>query len=299
MATIIDGKAIAATIRREVASEFSDLRRRFPDAIPPNLSVVTVGERADSLTYVRLKRAAAAEVGIQSVAISLPDSVSQTKLERTIAALDSDEHVHGILVQLPLPSHIDRSEALDAVSAAKDVDGIHPSNFGCLTAHRRAPLFAPCTPLGVMELLRRSGIELAGREAVVVGRSGIVGVPMAHMLMAADATVTMCHSSTRDLAASVRRADVVVAAAGVPKLIRGDWIKPGAAVIDVGTTPVQSATAKGGYRLAGDCVFDEVQQVAGHVTPVPGGVGPMTIAMLLRNTLVGYKRALVRAGCAL
>jgi 5,10-methylene-tetrahydrofolate dehydrogenase/methenyl tetrahydrofolate cyclohydrolase len=301
MAKIIDGKAIAAEIRAELKAELADLATRFPDADPPNLSVVIVGERGDSQTYVRLKRAAAKEVGIQSECVSLPEEVSQEKLRRTIASLNAETMVHGVLLQLPVPKHIDESIVLDEISESKDVDGIHPLNFGMLTAHhhQRQAMYAPCTPLGVIELLRRSGVTMAGKRAVVLGRSTIVGIPAAHLLMAENATVTICHSKTGDITPFVREADILVCAAGKPGIVRGDMIKPGAAVIDVSTVPVPDATKKTGFRLTGDCNFNEVKEVAGYLSPVPGGVGPMTIAMLLKNTVSGYRRSLIRSGLRL
>lgn len=209
-----------------------------------------------------------------------------------MADYNADPRVHGILVQLPLPAHIDERTVLDAITLEKDVDGFHPANIGALAMRGRDPLYVSCTPKGCIELLERSGVKIAGARAVVVGRSNIVGLPAACLLMKKDATVTIVHSRTRDAADIVRQADIVIAAAGSAEMVKGDWIKPGAAVIDVGTNPVPDATKKRGYRLVGDVAFDEAVGVAGAITPVPGGVGPMTITMLLSNTVEGAKRAL-------
>ena len=257
----------------------------------PGLAVVLVGSRGDSETYVRSKIKACEEVGIKSFSSFLPEDVSQADLLAVVAGFNADPAVHGILVQLPLPKHIDEQAILDAIDLTKDVDGFHPANIGAAAMRGRTPLFVSCTPKGCVELLKRSGVPIAGRRAVVVGRSNIVGLPAAMLLMAADATVTIVHSRTPDPAAIVRDADIVIAAAGQAEMIRGDWLKPGAAVIDVGTNPVPDPTKKRGYRLVGDVAFDEARAVAGHITPVPGGVGPMTITMLLANTLDGARRA--------
>jgi 5,10-methylene-tetrahydrofolate dehydrogenase/methenyl tetrahydrofolate cyclohydrolase len=230
-------------------------------------------------------------VGFDSFGTDLPEDVSQDDLLRVVAEYNADPKVDGILVQLPLPSHIDERAVLDAVSLDKDVDGFHPTNIGSLAMRGRSPKFVSCTPKGCIELLKRSGVALAGKTAAVVGRSNIVGLPAALLLQNADATVTMVHSRTPDAAAVVRAADIVIAACGRAEMVRGDWIKPGAVVIDVGINAVDDPSAKRGYRLVGDVAFDEAAAVAGAITPVPGGVGPMTIAMLLQNTLEGYKRA--------
>lgn len=230
-------------------------------------------------------------MGFDSFGTDLPEDVSQDDLLRVVAEYNADPKVDGILVQLPLPSHIDERAVLDAVSLDKDVDGFHPTNIGSLAMRGRSPKFVSCTPKGCLELLKRSGVALAGKTAAVVGRSNIVGLPAALLLQNADATVTMVHSRTPDAAAVVRAADIVIAACGRAEMVRGDWIKPGAVVIDVGINAVDDPSAKRGYRLVGDVAFDEAAAVAGAITPVPGGVGPMTIAMLLQNTLEGYKRA--------
>jgi len=208
-----------------------------------------------------------------------------------VKRLNGDPNIHGILVQLPLPRHLDEEKILSAISLEKDVDGFHPINIGRLSMKGRKPLFVPCTPSGCIELLVRSGVEIEGQEAVILGRSNIVGLPVSMLLLHRNATITICHSRTQDLPGTCRRADILIAAVGRPKMVKGDWVKPGAAVIDVGINRVDDPTAKRGYRLVGDVDFDEVNEVAGYLTPVPGGVGPMTIAMLMWNTLAGAKRA--------
>ncbi|CAH2053912.1 unnamed protein product, partial [Thlaspi arvense] len=289
-AKIIDGKAIANTIRSEIAEEVRDLSEKHGKV--PGLAVVIVGVRKDSQTYVNMKRKACAEVGIKSFDVDLPEDVCEADLITKVHELNSDPEVHGILVQLPLPKHINEENVLGAISIDKDVDGFHPLNIGKLAMKGREPLFLPCTPKGCLELLARSGIKIKGQRAVVVGRSNIVGLPVSLLLLKADATVTTVHSHTKDPAAIIREADIVIAAAGQACMIKGNWIKPGAAVIDVGTNAVNDPSRKSGYRLVGDVDFAEASKVAGFITPVPGGVGPMTVAMLLRNTLDGAKRVI-------
>ena len=288
-ARLIDGQAIAADIRAEIRDEVSALRERH--GLAPGLATVLVGARPDSQTYVRMKKKACADVGIESFGHDLPEDTSQHELLGVVRELNADPRVHGILVQLPLPDHMDEEAVLAAVSIDKDVDGFHPLNIGRLSMKSRDPLFVPCTPKGCIELLDRSGIDIAGRRAVVLGRSNIVGLPVAMLLLHRDATVTIAHSRTNDLPAVVREADILVAAVGRPEMVRGDWLKPGAAVIDVGVNAVDDADDPRGYRLTGDVNFAEAMEVAGAITPVPGGVGPMTIAMLLRNTLDSAQRA--------
>ncbi|KAG2616431.1 hypothetical protein PVAP13_3NG202924 [Panicum virgatum] len=290
MAQIIDGKAIAADIRGEVAAEVAALSSAHN---VPGLAVVIVGSRKDSQTYVSMKRKACAEVGIRSVHVDLPEDISELALVAEVHRLNADPAVHGILVQLPLPKHINEEKILSEISIEKDVDGFHPLNIGKLAMKGREPLFVPCTPKGCMELLSRSGVTVKGKRAVVVGRSNIVGLPVSLLLLKADATVSIVHSRTPDPESIVREADIVIAAAGQAMMIKGDWIKPGAAVIDVGTNSVDDPTRKSGYRLVGDVDFAEVSKVAGYLTPVPGGVGPMTVAMLLKNTVDGAKRGIV------
>lgn len=287
-AALIDGKKIAEDIRKEIAAEVQQLQQAAGRA--PGLAVVLVGGRKDSETYVRSKKKACAEVGFESFGTDLPEDVSQEELLKVVAAYNADPKVDGILVQLPLPKHINEQTVLDAISIDKDVDGFHPTNIGSLAMRGRQPLFVSCTPKGCIELLKRSGVQMKGKTAAVVGRSNIVGLPVALLLQNEDATVTMVHSRTPNAEEVVRAADIVVAACGRAEMVRGDWIKPGAVVIDVGINAVDDPTAKRGYRLVGDVAFAEAAEVASQITPVPGGVGPMTIAMLLQNTLEGYKR---------
>ncbi|GLU07409.1 hypothetical protein SLE2022_243690 [Rubroshorea leprosula] len=289
-ATVIDGKAIAQTIRSEIADEVRHLSQKYGKV--PGLAVVIVGTRKDSQSYVSMKRKACQEVGIKSFDVDLPEQVSEAELISKVHELNANPDVHGILVQLPLPKHINEEKVLGEISIEKDVDGFHPLNIGKLAMKGREPLFLPCTPKGCLELLTRSGISIKGKKAVVVGRSNIVGLPVSLLLLKADATVTIVHSGTPDPESLVREADIVIAAAGQAMMIKGSWIKPGAAVIDVGTNAVDDPSKKSGYRLVGDVDFQEACNVAGWITPVPGGVGPMTVAMLLKNTLDGAKRVI-------
>lgn len=287
-AKLIDGKAIAATIRGEIKAEVDAMKAKTGKV--PGLAAVLVGERKDSQTYVRMKKRACEEVGITSFGYDLPADISQEDLLDVVRELNNNPDVHGILVQLPLPDHIDDEEILGAISLEKDVDGFHPLNIGRLSMKRRDPLFVPCTPRGCIELLDRSGVTIEGKNAVVLGRSNIVGLPVAMLLLHRNATVTICHSRTQNLPEVVRGADIVIAAVGRAQMVQADWLKPGATVIDVGVNAVDDPTAKKGYRLVGDVDFDAAKEVAGMITPVPGGVGPMTIAMLLKNTLDSAKR---------
>jgi methylenetetrahydrofolate dehydrogenase (NADP+) / methenyltetrahydrofolate cyclohydrolase len=274
-ATVLDGKAVAARVRAQVktrAAEFFKARGR-----PPGLAVVKVGSDPASTVYVRNKRLACEEAGIKSFAFDLPDSISREALLAQVRALNLDPRVDGILVQLPLPAGLDANEVMDLVDPAKDVDGFHPYNTGLLAQKR--PRLRPCTPYGVIRLAQEYGIALTGLRATVVGASNIVGRPMALELMLAGATVTVCHTRTRDLKAEVERAEVVVAAVGRPGMIRGEWIRPGAAVFDVGINRTDAG------RLVGDVEYEAAAERAAWITPVPGGIGPMTIAMLLSNTL--------------
>ncbi|KAH9624344.1 hypothetical protein KSS87_007401 [Heliosperma pusillum] len=289
-AKLIDGKAIAQTIRSEIAIEVRQLSDNY--AKVPGLAVVLVGDRKDSQTYVNMKKKACAEVGIKSFEVELPEQVSESELISKVHELNANPEVHGILVQLPLPKHINEENVLSEISIEKDVDGFHPLNIGKLAMKGRHPLFEPCTPKGCIELLSRSGVTIKGKNAVVVGRSNIVGLPVALLLLKADATVSIVHSRTSDPEKIIREADIVIAAAGQAMMIKGDWIKPGAAVIDVGTNAIDDPSKKSGYRLVGDVDFHEASKVAGCITPVPGGVGPMTVAMLLRNTVDGAKRVI-------
>ena len=287
-ATIIDGKAIAQEIRQEV---LAGVEKLLADGGPrPGLATVLVGDNPASHTYVKGKRKASAEVGIESFGHELPPTASQMEVEDLVGKLNADPKVHGILVQLPLPTGLDEESVLKAISIDKDVDGFHPLNIGRLAQKGREPLFVPCTPAGCLVLLKKAGAQLAGANAVVVGRSNIVGMPAALLLVKENATVTICHSRTKDLPAVCRSADILIAAIGRAEMIRGSWIKPGAYVIDVGINRVEDATAKSGQRLVGDVAFAEAVEVAGAITPVPGGVGPMTIALLLQNTLRSASR---------
>jgi methylenetetrahydrofolate dehydrogenase (NADP+) / methenyltetrahydrofolate cyclohydrolase len=276
-ARVIDGKAVAARVREEVAEQV----QRLP--APPGLATILVGDDPASAVYVRMKREDSAQVGIESFHHAPGGDVSQEELVELIRSLNADERVHGILLQLPLPEQLDQDELISLIDPAKDVDGLTPANAGLLFQDRRG--LVPCTPAGVMELLAEAGAELEGAHAVVLGRSILVGKPLAQLLLGANATVTHCHSRTRDLAAVCREADVLVAAVGSPRLVTADMVREGAVVIDVGTNRV-------GSELVGDVDFDAVKEIAGAITPVPGGVGPMTRAMLLSNTVEAARRQL-------
>jgi len=287
-AQIIDGTAVAARIREEIKQEAEALKRDY--GIVPGLATVLVGENPASQTYVRMKQRTCQELGMTSFGYHLPADTSQEEVEGLVRELSANPEVHGILVQLPLPKHLDEEGVLSAVALEKDVDGFHPVNIGRLAMKGREPLFIPCTPHGVIVLLDSAGAKIEGANAVVLGRSNIVGLPTALLLIGRNATVTVCHSRTRDLPGVTRQADILVAAVGRAQMVRGDWVKPGAVVIDVGTNRVEDPTTKSGYRLVGDVAFDEVKEVASALTPVPGGVGPMTIAMLMKNTLTAARR---------
>lgn len=287
-AKIIDGKEIAARVRLETKNQVE--ARRLAGKSKPGLATVLVGDNPASHVYVRSKHKACAEVGIESYGVELPADATQEQVEGAVAELNADPRVHGILVQLPLPEGLDEERVLTRINLEKDIDGFHPINIGRLAQKGREPLFVPCTPAGCMVLLHEVLPTLRGVNAVVLGRSNIVGMPSALLLIRADATVTICHSRSRDLAQIVHSADVLIAAVGRPEMVRGDWIKPGAIVIDVGINRIPDPSAKNGSRLVGDVMFDEAVQVAGAITPVPGGVGPMTIAMLVQNTLHSAER---------
>jgi 5,10-methylene-tetrahydrofolate dehydrogenase/methenyl tetrahydrofolate cyclohydrolase len=345
-AQLIDGKAIAAQIYEEIQAKVAELKEKHN--ITPGLATVLVGENPASQAYVRSKQKTCTKCGFHSVGEHLPIDTSQEEIEALVKRLNQDPAIHGILVQLPLPKHIDEEKVLSAINLEKDVDGFHPINIGRLSMKGRKPLFVPCTPAGSIELLVRSGVEIEGKEAVILGRSNIVGLPVSMLLLHRNATITICHSRTKDLPGTCRRADILIAAVGRPEMVKGDWVKPGAAVIDVGINRVwvehpadkeytcaatgetfishrKDESEKGGrrkmgeycpdddkaylkghvpenlgcetialyrkYKLVGDVDFDEVNEVAGYLTPVPGGVGPMTIAMLMWNTLAGAKHA--------
>ncbi len=344
---LIDGKATAATIHEEVKAEVEELEAKH--GIVPGLATVLVGENPASQAYVRSKQRRCGEVGIRSFGHTLPEDATQEEVESLVAELNANPEVHGILVQLPLPGHLDEESVLRAIGLDKDVDGFHPVNIGRLAMKGREPMFVPCTPAGCIELLDRYDIGIEGKEAVILGRSNIVGLPVSMLLLHRNATITVCHSRTQDLAATCSEADILIAAVGRPEMVTKDWVKPGAAVIDVGINRVwiehpadrewtcaatgetfiahrKDESKKGGrrkmgvycathdkaylkdqvpaeaqdcemvslyrkYKLVGDVDFDDVKDVAGYLTPVPGGVGPMTIAMLLQNTLTSAKRA--------
>jgi 5,10-methylene-tetrahydrofolate dehydrogenase/methenyl tetrahydrofolate cyclohydrolase len=289
-AKIIDGTQIAADVREEIRAGVQAMQERY--GYTPGLATVLVGEDPASDTYVRMKQRMCQELGIRSIGHNLPADSSQEEVEGLVRDLNADPEVNGILVQLPLPGHLDEEAVLNAIDLEKDVDGFHPVNIGRLAMKGREPLFIPCTPHGVMVLLEKSGVKIGGANAVVVGRSNIVGLPVAMLLQKANATVSICHSRTKDLGAYTRNADILIAAIGRPEMITGDMIKPGATVIDVGVNRIDDPQAKRGYRLVGDVAYDEAAEVAGAITPVPGGVGPMTIAMLMKNTLRAAEIAL-------
>eukprot|EP00257_Ricinus_communis_P016857 XP_015575151.1 bifunctional protein FolD 1, mitochondrial isoform X1 [Ricinus communis] len=296
-AVVIDGKLIAEEIRSTIAIEV----RRMKESIGkvPGLAVILVGQRRDSQTYVRNKISACDEAGIKSLITELPEDCTEDAVMDAVTSFNEDSSIHGVLVQLPLPQvifitmiayHLDENKILNVLNLEKDVDGFHPLNMGNLAMRGREPLFIPCTPKGCVELLIRSDVEIKGKNAVVIGRSNIVGLPTSLLLQRHHATVTVVHAFTNDPEEITRKADIVVTAAGVPNLVRNNWLKPGAVVIDVGTCPVEDPSSECGYRLTGDVCYEEAVKVASAITPVPGGVGPMTIAMLLSNTLDSAKR---------
>jgi len=293
-AQLIDGTAIAQKVRDEVKEKVA--ARVAAGKSQPGLATVLVGDRIDSASYVKMKQKACAELGMTSFHHPIPADVTQGDLEKLVMELNADPKVNGILVQLPLPDHLDEERILQLISIEKDVDGFSPINLGRLAQKGREPLFVPCTPFGCIYLLKETGVQIAGANAVVLGRSNIVGMPAALLLVKENATVTVVHSRTKDIPAVLRDADIVIAAIGRAQMVRGDWIKPGAAIIDVGIngipllnedgSPVISEkTGKPRRKLVGDVNFEEAKEVAGFITPVPGGVGPMTIAMLMSNTL--------------
>ena len=288
-AQVIDGKQVAADMRAELKEQVAKLREQ---GIVPGLGVILVGEDPASKSYVTAKERTCEEIGIYSDDNRLPAEITQQELMALVEKMNKDPKIHGILVQLPLPKHLNEAEVLLAIDPAKDVDGFHPMNVGKMVAGVKA--FLPCTPHGVIQLLMRSGVKIEGAEVVIVGRSNIVGKPLANMLMqknaTGNATVTVCHTRTKELAAHTRRADIIIAAAGRPNTITVDIVKEGVVIIDVGVNRVEDATKKKGYRLVGDVDFEAVKEKASLITPVPGGVGPMTITMLLYNTVESAKR---------
>jgi methylenetetrahydrofolate dehydrogenase (NADP+) / methenyltetrahydrofolate cyclohydrolase len=290
-AQIIDGKAISEKLLCDIANDAEDFVAKGYHR--PGLAAVLVGENPASQQYVKMKRKTCEKNGLDSFGYELPKTASQEEVEKLVRDLNADPKINGILVQLPLPDHLDDEKILNSISIEKDVDGFHPINIGRLAQKGREPLFVPCTPDGCIYLIDQTGFPLKGANAVVLGRSNIVGMPVALLLVKRDATVTICHSRSKDLPSICRGADVLIAAVGRPEMVKADWIKPGAVVIDVGTNRVDDPTTEKGYRLAGDVAFNEAKEVAGWISPYPGGVGPMTITMLLRNTV---KAAKIQAG---
>ncbi len=286
-AVIIDGKQIAADVRADVAKKVAELKEK---GVVPCLAVILVGENPASVSYVTGKRKALAEVGMADRSIQLPETTSEEELLKLIAELNADSSVHGILVQLPLPKHINEDKVIMAIDPSKDVDGFHPVSVGNLMIGR--PGFLPCTPHGIIVLLKKMGIETSGKHAVVIGRSNIVGKPVSILLARKDVncTVTMCHTGTKDMGAITRQADIIVVASGHPHTLTADMVSDGAVIIDVGVNRIPDASKKSGFRLIGDCDFDDLVEKASYITPVPGGVGPMTIAMLMQNTLESASR---------
>ncbi len=293
-AQVIDGKVIADRMQAEIAETVAEMRHKH--GVIPGLAAVLVGDNPASKQYVGMKRRRCASVGIESFGYELPASTTQAELEKLVQELNADPRVHGILVQLPLPDHIDEETILGAIDLYKDVDGFHPVNIGRLAMKGRDPLFIPATPYGCMVLLDEVGAKVEGANAVVLGRSNIVGLPAALLLLKRNATVTICHSRTKDLPGVIRQADILITAVGRPEMVKRDWVKPGAIVIDVGSNRLDDPTTEKGYRWVGDVAYDEVLEVAGALTPSPGGVGPMTITMLLKNTLRAAELAIQRAG---
>ncbi len=291
-AKIIDGEAVASKIREQVKTDVEEMVKTH--GFPPGLATVLVGDNPASRQYVRMKQNRCKKVGIVSFEHTLPAETGQEEVEQLVRELGADPKVHGILVQLPLPDHLDEEAVLNAIPLHKDIDGFHPVNIGRLAMKGRKPLFIPCTPAGVIRLLEEAGAEFDGAEAVVLGRSNIVGMPAAMLLIHRNATVTVCHSRTKDLPGVCRRADILVAAVGRPQMVKAEWVKPGAFVIDVGSNRIDDPESEKGYRWVGDVDFDDVKEVAGAITPSPGGVGPMTIAGLLQNTLRAAKLAIER-----
>ncbi len=290
--TLIDGTSIAAEVRGEVGEVVTEMRAKH--GIAPGLAVALIGDDAASAVYVRMKERAAVEAGMESKTIALPADTTQDEAMAVVRRLNDDARYHGILVQLPLPAHISEDAVIESINPDKDVDGLHPFNVGLLVAGK--PRFIPATPAGIQEMLLRSGNDPAGKHVVVCGRSNIVGKPMVNLLMqrkdGANATVTVCHTRTRDLGEMTRQADILIAAVGSPQMITADMVSEGVVVIDVGVNRVDAPERRRGYRLVGDVDFDAVSEKAAAITPVPGGVGPMTIAMLLQNTLNAARRSI-------
>ena len=283
---LIDGLASAKEIRNQIKEEINTFDKKHT---PPGLGIVMVGDRVDSATYVRMKKRACNEVGIYHEEVRLSENVSQEILLEKIHSLNNNPSIHGILIQLPLPSHIDTNKVLKSVSREKDVDGFHPENVGNLTLNRLEDVLMPCTPKGCIELLDKYNIQIEGKHAVVIGKSAIVGMPLSLLLLHREATVSVCHIKTQNIKSITRQADILISACGQAEMIKSDWIKEGCVVIDVGINSVDDANSKRGYKIVGDVDFDDVRAKVSAITPVPGGVGPMTIAMLLKNTLTAFK----------
>jgi 5,10-methylene-tetrahydrofolate dehydrogenase/methenyl tetrahydrofolate cyclohydrolase len=283
---LIDGLASAKEIRNQIKEEIATFDTNQK---PPGLGIVMVGDRVDSATYVRMKKRACNEVGIYHEEVRLSENVSQEILLEKIHSLNKNPSIHGILIQLPLPSHIDTNKVLKSVSREKDVDGFHPENVGNLTLNRLEDVLMPCTPKGCIELLDKYNIQIEGKHAVVIGKSAIVGMPLSLLLLHREATVSVCHIKTQNIKAITRQADILISACGQAEMIKADWIKEGCVVIDVGINSVNDANSKRGYKIVGDVDFADVREKVSAITPVPGGVGPMTIAMLLKNTVSAFK----------
>ena len=286
MTHIINGKKISHKILKEIEEEII----HYSHIGKPGLAVIQIGNRSDSTIYIRKKAEACKLVGIESKIYNFETTVSINEVCSLLFRLNNDDDVNGILVQLPIPDHLNNEEILSKISYRKDVDGFHVRNIGSLAMSGRTPYFVPCTPLGCLELLKQYNITIEGKHAVIVGKSNIVGLPMSLLLLKNQATVTICHSETKDIVNHLKTADIVVSACGCPRMIKKEWLKEGVVVIDVGINSIPDSTRKRGYRLVGDVDFENVKEIASAITPVPGGVGPMTVAMLLRNTLDGFKR---------
>jgi len=296
-AKILSGTEIAKDVREKLAQEVAQLQKKHPDFVP-GLAVVQVGDREDSNVYIRMKLKAAAEIGIDGQLFKFPRTITESELLAELNKLNCDPKFHGIIVQMPLEvdNPIDSHKITDAVDPGKDVDGLCTINEGRLATGDMKSGFMPCTPFGCIELIKRSGVQIGGANAVVLGRSKIVGTPAAELLKWHDATVTVCHSKTRNIQAVVQNAEILVVGIGRPEMVKGDWVKPGAVVIDCGINAIPDPTKKSGQRLVGDVAYDEVSKVAGYITPVPGGVGPMTVCMLMKNTVISAWRALKDGG---
>ena len=286
---ILDGKKTSKTILNEIKDEIN--QNSWKNKI--GLAVIIIGNRSDSEIYVNKKIKACNYVGINSYKIQLENNVTNSELLNTIEDLNNDSNVHGILIQLPIPKHLNEEQILKKINYNKDVDGFHASNIGYLAMERREPLFIPCTPKGCFELLNRYNINVRGKNVVVIGKSNIVGMPMALLMMKHMATVTVCHIETKDITKHTKNADILIVGVGVPHLVKRNWVKEGVVIIDIGINTIDDPTKKSGYRLVGDVDYKEIKDIVSFITPVPGGVGPMTVSMLMKNTLISYKNSLV------